>query len=145
MTGSTLDPIVNRGLEDLASRGKAPNETGDTRVSGMESTGRSLNRFALASFTCGVLSPLIFATFITIGTLQHIGYYIFVDSYRYEALARVLMLVLSAAAVFLGYRADFQINISNGFYRGARLASIGRTLGYGWGTVMLLVVLRWLL
>lgn len=106
---------------------------------------RRLNRLALASFVCGLLSPLIFLGFVTIGALQETGHYIFVESYRYEALARVLMIALSATAVLVGYRGTFQIAVSNGTSRGARLARIGRILGYIWGSVMLFAVLRWLL
>ena len=111
----------------------------------MESTVRSFNRLALASFVCGLLSPVIFLVFVAIGTLQETGHYVFVESYRYEAMARILMLSLSVAAVLLAYRAKFQIAINNGIYRGATLAHIGRILGYVWGTVILLAVLRWLL
>jgi len=109
----------------------------------MESRDHSLNRLAVGSFACGLLSPLIFTAFVMIGALQELGYYIFVKSYRYQALARVLMLVLSVAAILLSYRAKFQIAFSNGFYRGATLASAARILGYVWGTVMLLAVLLW--
>ena len=111
----------------------------------MESKTRPVNRLALASFACGLLSPLIFLAFVTIGALQETGFYIFTESYRYEGLGRFLMLGLSAMAVLLGYRAKSQIAISNGAYRGATLAYIGRILGYSWGTVMVFVVLRWLL
>jgi len=71
--------------------------------------------------------------FVTIGALQETGFYIFTESYRYEALARLLMLGLSAMAILLGYRAKFQIAISNGVYRGATLAFLGRILGYSCG------------
>jgi len=67
----------------------------------MEYTARPLNRLALASFVCGVLSLVIFAVFVTIGALQETGHYIFIETYRYEGLARILMLILSLAAVLL--------------------------------------------
>ena len=109
----------------------------------MESRDQSINELAVGSFACGLLSPLVFAAFVIIGALQELGYEIFVSSYRYQALARVLMLILSVAAVLLGYRAKFQIAISNGFYRGMTMASFGRIVGYVWGTVMLLAILMW--
>jgi hypothetical protein len=62
----------------------------------MERSGQSINRNALASLICGFLSPLLFAVFVAIGALQEIGYDIFIESYRYEDLARVAMLMLSA-------------------------------------------------
>lgn len=109
----------------------------------MESRDQSINELAIGSFACGLLSPLVFAAFVIIGALQELGYEIFVSSYRYEASARVLMLVLSVAAVLLGHRAKFQIAASNDFYRGMTLASFGRIVGYAWGTVTLLAILIW--
>lgn len=110
-----------------------------------QSSARPLNGTALASITCGVASPLIFLFFVLIGALQELGHSIFLESYRYEPAARVLMLILSVSAVILGYRADFQIAISNGGYRGRKLAAVGRVLGYLWGTVMVFVIFHWLL
>lgn len=110
----------------------------------MQSPARPLNGTALASVTCGVASPLIFVFFVMIGALQEIGHSIFLESYRYEAAARVLMLILSVSAVVLGYRAKFQIAISNGGYRGEKLAALGRVLGYLWGAVMVFVIFHWL-
>lgn len=78
-----------------------------------------------------------------IGALQETGHSVFVESYRYERFARLLMLGLSAAAIFLGYRAKVGIQMSNGACRGTTLAQIGRILGYAWGTVMLVAVLLW--
>ena len=109
---------------------------------GMESPSHPLNKLAVGSFACALLSPLIFTVFIVVGVLQELGY-VFVDSNRYQSIARVLMLVLSVAAITLSYRAMFQIAISNGFYRGTVLASTARMLGYAWGTVMLLAILLW--
>lgn len=111
----------------------------------MQSSARPLNGTALASFSCGVASPLIFVFFVVIGALQEMGHSIFLQSYRYEGLARVLMLVLSVSAIVLGYRAKFQIAISNGGYRGEKLAAVGRVLGYLWGAVMVFVLFHWLL
>jgi hypothetical protein len=104
---------------------------------------RPVNRLALASCVCAIVSPLIFATFVTVGTLQEMGHSIFLESHRYESIARLLMLVLSGLAVLLAYRAEFQIAISNGLYRGHRLASAGRIVGFGWGAVILIALLLW--
>src|SRR5215831_6243493 len=109
----------------------------------MDSRNQSVNQLAVGSLACGLLSPFVFASFVIIGALQELGYSIFDKSYRYQTMARVLMLILSVAAVLLGYRAKFQIAISNGSYRGMTMASLGRILGYVWGTVMLLAILLW--
>ena len=114
-------------------------ETTEARVSGA----RPVNRMALASCVCALASPLIFAIFVTIGALQEVGYDISFQGYRYQSILRILMLVLSALAVVLAYRAEVQIAISNGLYRGGRLASIGRIVGFGWGGVILLSILLW--
>jgi len=103
----------------------------------MNSTKRPLNRIAVASFVCGVASPLIFVGFVVVGTLQETGHDIFLNSYRYESLARIAEFLLCVAAVAFGYRADFQMRISNGFYRGKSFATVGRGTGLLWGSVML--------
>ena len=104
---------------------------------------RPLNRMAFASCVCALLSPLIFAAFVIVGALQHIGYDIFLESDRYDPFARPVMFVLSALAVLLAYRAEIQIATGNGLYRGERLASIGRIVGFSWGAVILLAILLW--
>ena len=109
----------------------------------MESRDQSINELAVGSFACALLSPLVFAAFMIIGALHELGYEILVSSYRYERLARVLMLILSVAAVLLGYRAKLQTASSNGFYRGMTMASFGQIVGYAWGTLMLLAIFLW--
>ncbi len=54
---------------------------------------------------------------------------------------RGFMFVLSVLAVFLAYESEREIANSNGLYRGDRLAYIGRTVGFGWGTVILFSIL----
>jgi hypothetical protein len=103
---------------------------------------RRLNPFAICSFVSSLLPLLLFGALFLVGALQNVGY-VDIDTVPFERWMKPIMLIFSAAAIILSYRAESQIVMGNGFYSGATLTSAGRNIGFVVGGLVILTILLW--